>query len=123
MAEGWAKNLIENEYEIYSAGIKTHGLNPKAVLVMKEVGIDISAHRSKTLSELEDIDFDIVFTVCGHAEETCPAYLKQTKRVHIGFDDPPQLEKLAKSEEEALDHYRRVRDEIQRFVITIKEGK
>jgi len=116
MAEGWAKHLKPDEIETYSAGIETHGLNPYAVKVMEEVGVDISDHKSKLVAELKDIQFDYVVTVCGHANETCPFFPGKTKVVHVGFDDPPRLAKEAKTEEEALGHYRRVRDEIRVFV-------
>lgn len=116
MAEGWAKKLKPGEIEAYSAGIETHGLNPNAVRVMKEAGVDISWHKSKLASDLKDIDFDYVVTVCGHANETCPVFPGHAKVVHAGFDDPPALAKTAKTEEEALEHYRRVRDEIKIFV-------
>ena len=91
MAEGWGKKLLSSKYEFYSAGTKTHGLNPKAVLVMKEKKVDISNHTSKNVNDLQNIKFDFVFTVCGHADETCPAYLKKAKVIHVGFDDPPKL--------------------------------
>jgi arsenate reductase len=116
MAEGWARKLKGKEIEAYSAGIETHGLNPNAVRVMKEAGVDISGHRSKHLDEVIDVPFDYVVTVCGHANENCPIFPKKAKIVHVGFDDPPKLAKNAASEEEALGHYRRVRDEIRDFV-------
>ena len=117
MAEGWARALKGDVLEAYSAGIETHGLNPNAVHVMAEAGVDISTHRSKRVDELAAVPFDVVVTVCGHANETCPTWLGQKARVvHAGFDDPPKLAKTAKSEEEALGHYRRVRDEIRVFV-------
>jgi arsenate reductase (thioredoxin) len=117
MAEGWARALKSDVIEAYSAGIETHGLNPRAVKVMAEAGVDISGHRSKRVEELDAVDFDVVVTVCGHANETCPAWLKGKARVvHAGFDDPPALAKGAKTDEEALGHYRRVRDEIRLFV-------
>lgn len=121
MAEGWGKKLYGHKYEFYSAGIKTHGLNHKAVAVMMEKGVDISHHTSKTVDDLQGVNFHVVFTVCGHADETCPAYLKKSKVVHVGFDDPPKLEQNAKSEEEALNHYRRVRDEIKDFITNIEK--
>jgi len=103
--------------EPYSAGIETHGLNPRAVRVMREAGVDISGHRSKHVEELRDAPFDYVITVCDQAHESCPAWLGGKARViHVGFDDPPRLAKDAKTEEEALGHYRRVRDEIRAFV-------
>jgi arsenate reductase len=116
MAEGWAHALRSDDLEAYSAGIETHGLNPSAVAVMKEAGVDISGHRSTHLGELDHIEFDIVITVCSHAHETCPVFPRQVKVEHHGFDDPPALAKSAASEEEALGHYRRVRDEIRDFV-------
>ncbi len=117
MAEGWARALKGDGLEAYSAGIETHGLNPNAVRVMAEAGVDISTHRSKRVDELAAVPFDVVVTVCGHAHETCPTGLGPKARVvHAGFDDPPKLAKTAKSEEEALGHYRRVRDEIRVFV-------
>lgn len=116
MAEGWARHLKGDVIEPYSAGIETHGLNPRAVKVMAEAGVDISGHRSKLVSELKDIAFDHVITVCGHANEHCPLFAGAAKRVHVGFDDPPRLAKDAKTEDEALAHYRCVRDEIRAFV-------
>jgi arsenate reductase len=116
MAEGWARALKSEVMDAYSAGIETHGLNANAVRVMKEAGVDISQHRSKNVSELKDVVFDLVVTVCGHANEHCPFFPGGARIVHVGFDDPPRLAKQAKTEEEALAHYRRVRDEIRRFV-------
>lgn len=116
MAEGWAKHLKSEQIEAYSAGIETHGLNPNAVQVMKEVGIDISGNKSKLATDLKEIEFDYVVTVCGHANETCPFFPGKTRVVHVGFDDPPKLAQNAKTEEEALGHYRRVRDEIKAFI-------
>lgn len=116
MAEGWARHLKGDVIEPYSAGIETHGLNPNAVKVMAEAGVDIAGHRSKHLDELRDVPFDYVFTVCDHANESCPVFPGSVKRLHVGFDDPPRLAKTAKTEEEALGHYRRVRDEIRAFV-------
>ena len=116
MAEGWARHLKADKIEAYSAGIETHGLNPNAVKVMAEVGVDLSGHRSKHVDELGGIQFDYVVTVCGHANESCPLFPGRTKVVHVGFDDPPKLAKAAKTEEEALSHYTRVRDEIRGFV-------
>lgn len=115
MAEGWARHLHAGQYEFVSAGIEKHGLNPNAVKVMAEAGVDISDHQSKTLDET-GLDFDVVFTVCGHAAETCPMFPGKAKKIHVGFDDPPKLAANAKTEEEALNHYRRVRDEIRDFV-------
>ncbi len=122
MVEGWARHLKSDEIEPYSAGIETHGLNHNAVKVMAEAGVDISGHHSKHLDEVRDIPFDYVVTVCDHAHESCPLFPGKTKVIHVGFDDPPRLAKEAKTEQEALDHYRRVRDEIRRFVESLPES-
>ncbi len=116
MAEGWARALKADAIEAYSAGVKTHGLNPKAVAVMSEGGVDISGHQSKLLDDLKHVTFDYVVTVCDNAHESCPIFPGRTKVIHVGFDDPPRLERGAKDEEEALGHYRRVRDEIRAFI-------
>ena len=122
MAEGWARAMKGDVIEPYSAGIETHGLNPKAVKVMAEEGVDISGHRSKNVADLMDVPFDYVVTVCDHANETCPMFPGNAKVIHVGFDDPPKLAKTAKTEQEALDCYRRVRDEIRAFVETLPEA-
>jgi len=119
MAEGWARHLKGDLIEAYSAGIETHGLNPRAVRVMAEAGVDISGHQSKNVEALKDIPFDLVITVCGHAHEHCPVFLGKATVQHVGFDDPPALARGAKTEEEALAPYRRVRDEIRAFVETL----
>lgn len=116
MAEGWARALKNDKIEAYSAGLETHGLNPNAVRVMEEAGVDISKHKSRKLDDFMDIDFDYVVTVCDHAHETCPLFPGKAKVLHVGFDDPPRLAQNASSEEEALDHYRRVRDEIRAYI-------
>ena len=116
MAEGWARFLKEDTIEAHSAGIEKHGLNLLAVKAMAEVGVDISHHESKTIDDLPLLDFDYVVTVCGHAKENCPHFPGRAEMVHVGFDDPPRLAEGAKSEEEAMQHYRRVRDEIRAFV-------
>ena len=117
MAEGWARALKGDVIEPYSAGIETHGLNPLAVRVMAEAGVDISGQKSKATEAVADVPFDYVVTVCGHANETCPMWLSgKAKVVHVGFDDPPALAKTSRTEDEALGHYRRVRDEIKAFV-------
>jgi len=116
MAEGWTKFLKKNEIDAYSAGIETHGLNPCAVKVMSEKGVDISKQKSTNVKDLMHLDLDFVITVCGHAEENCPVFPGQTKVIHVGFDDPPKLSEKVKNEEEKLDCYRKVRDEIKIFV-------
>jgi len=122
MAEGWARHLKGDQFEAYSAGVETHGLNPNAVTVMAEVGIDISGHKSQHIDEFNDVALDHVITVCGHAHESCPVLPGTTKVAHVGFDDPPRLAKEAATKEEALDCYRRVRDEIRAFVETLPES-
>jgi arsenate reductase len=122
MAEGWARALKSDVLEPYSAGIEKHGLNPHAVQVMREAGVDISQQSSKTLAELGPKEFDYVVTVCGHADENCPVFAQPTTKVHIGFDDPPRLTKHLPEGEEKLAVYRRVRDEIRRFVETLPAG-
>ena len=116
MAEGWARALKSDVIEAYSAGIETHGMNQRAVKVMAEAGVDISGHHSKLVDELQDVRFDYVVTVCGHANASCPVFAGEAKIVHVPFDDPPKLAAGAATEEEALDSYRRVRDEIRAYV-------
>ena len=101
--------------------MKTHGLNRNAVKVMAEAGVDISGHRSKRLDALKGVAFDYVITVCDNAHESCPLFPGKTKVVHMGFDDPPRLARDATTEDEALGHYRRVRDEIRDFVAQLPE--
>ena len=116
MAEGWARHLKSDVMEAYSAGIEPRGLDPRAVRVMAEVGIDISGQRSKDVDELKDLRFDYVVTVCDQARESCPVFPGRTTALHVGFDDPPRLARDSKNEQEALSHYRRVRDEIRAFI-------
>ncbi len=116
MAEGWAKQLKSGSIEAWSAGIEKSALNELAVKVMAESGVDISDQYSKDVGELIDIQFDYVITLCGHAKETCPVFPGKAVKIHRGFDDPPALAKDAATESQALDHYRRVRDEIRGFV-------
>ncbi len=119
MAEGWARHLKANAIEAHSAGIEAHSLNPDAVRVMAEAGVDISGQRSKNNDELRDIEFDCVVTVCDNARQSCPVFPGVAKVVHVGFDDPPRLAANAKTENERLAVYRRVRDEIKAFVETL----
>ena len=119
MAEGWARQLKGDVIDAYSAGIETHGLNPNAVRVMAEAGVDISLHRSRNVAEFLDVPFDYVVTVCSHAHETCPFFPGRAKFVHVGFDDPPRLAALVEEDEAKINCYRRVRDEIRAFVETL----
>ncbi len=119
MAEGWARHLKGTVIDAYSAGTEPHGMNARAIQVMREAGVDISTHHSKHVDELRDVPFDYVITVCGHAHETCPIFPGQAKVIHVGFDDPPALAKNSATEEQALTHYRRVREEIRAFIETL----
>ena len=121
MAEGWARTLKSDVVEAYSAGIETHGLNPYAVKVMAEAGVDISAQKSKLVPDLPTQEFDYVITVCGNARESCPVFPGKTRVVHVGFDDPPRLAESWQTEEEKLACYRRVRDEIRTFIEQLPE--
>ena len=122
MAEGWAKALKTNLIEAYSAGIEKHGMNPHAIKVMAEAGVDISQQYSKTPVELANLSFDYVVTVCGHADENCPVFPGTTRVVHAAFEDPPKLTKHLPDGEEKLAVYRRVRDEIRSFVAELPEN-
>lgn len=111
MAEGFCRYLWAQDFNVYSAGTKKHGMNERAIKVMSELGVDISSHYSKTVEELPPVTFDYVVTVCDAAKETCP-YFPGGKVIHMGFQDPPALTKDMTDEEEILKVYRRVRDEI-----------
>ncbi len=121
MAEGLARYFKGETIDAYSAGTSPHQLNQNAVKVMKEIGIDISEHQPKTVEELGDIKFDFVITVCGDAHENCPIWPGRGKVVHRGFDDPPRLAVAAKTEEESLGYYRRVRDEIKDYIFQLPQ--
>ena len=122
MAEGLTRSLRDDKVEAYSAGTDPKPLDQRAVQVMREIGIDISRYRSKHVEVLEDITFDYVITLCGHANEHCPFFPGRTRVLHAGFDDPPALARHAKTEDEALGHYRRIRDEIRAFVEGLPES-
>ena len=122
MAEGWARHLKPGVLEAYSAGIETHGLNPHAVQVMAEAGVDISGQRYKHVREVMDIPFDFVITVCDHAREHCPLFPGKATVVHAGFDDPPALTRHLTDEAAVLAVYRRVRDAIRDYVETLPES-
>ena len=122
MAAGFARHLKGDRIVAHSAGIETHGLNPRAVEVMAEAGIDISRHRSKHVDELADISFDYVITVCDRAVEHCPVFPGTATVIHIPFDDPPARAKCAATEDDSLTPYRRIRDEIARFIETLPEA-
>jgi arsenate reductase len=116
MAEGWARHLKGDLIDAHSAGVERHGLNHLAVRAMAEAGVDIASHASKTLDDLDDLDFDYVVTVCSSAKERCPIFPGEARVIHRGFDDPPKFAADARTEEEAMPPYRRVRDQIKSFV-------
>lgn len=122
MAEAFTKRLKADRVEAYSAGVAPKGIDPRAVKAMAEVGIDISGQKSKDVADLADMEFDYVVTLCDNARESCPYFPAKTAVLHRGFDDPPLLAATAKTGEEAMAHYRRVRDEIRTFVEGLPEG-
>jgi len=122
MAEGWARHLKGDVIDAYSAGVATHGMNSDAVAVMGEAGVDITCQHSKHVDERAEVEFDYVVTVCDKAAELCPVFRGNAKVVHQPFDDPPRLAREAASEEEAIEHYRRVRGEIRDYIMTLPEA-
>jgi arsenate reductase (thioredoxin) len=122
MAEGFARALKGDAIEPHSAGVEPHGLNPLAVKAMAEAGVDITGQQSKHVDDVKDVGFDYVVTVCDSARESCPVFPGRAKMVHREFDDPPRLAAAARSEDEAMPHYRRVRDEIRAFIETLPKS-
>jgi arsenate reductase len=122
MAEAWTKHLKGDQFEAYSAGVKPKDIDPRAIRAMAEAGLDISGQKSKDVDALGSTEFDYVITLCDNARESCPYFPAKTRLIHRGFDDPPKLAEKSKNEEEAMTHYRRVRDEIRAFVETFPEG-
>ncbi|BAB06717.1 arsenate reductase (thioredoxin) [Halalkalibacterium halodurans] len=118
MAEGWGKKYLGDEWDVYSAGIEAHGVNPNAVKAMKEIGIDISEQTSDTIDQELLQKADLVVTLCGHAADVCPATPSNKERVHWGFDDPAKAEG---TDEEKWAVFRRVRDEIGKRIKTFAE--
>lgn len=116
MAEAWTREIHGNRFNPYSAGVVKTKVDPRAIKVMAEEGIDISGQSSKLVEEIPQVEFQYVITLCGHAKESCPFFPGPVKKIHVGFDDPPSLSQNATSEEQALGHYRRVRDEIRIFI-------
>jgi arsenate reductase len=121
MAEGFTRHLLKDQIDAYSAGVDPKRTDPRVTKVMAEVGIDISRQQSKSTVDIKDMEFDFVITLCDNAQKTCPTFPAKTSVVHMGFDDPPKLAERSKNEEEALEHYRRVRDEIKVFVERLPE--
>jgi arsenate reductase len=112
IAEGYLKHFAKDKADVYSAGIETHGVNPKAIAVMKEDGIDISKHTSNNINEYRNIDFDYVITVCDNAKEQCPVFPSKAKQFHQNFPDPA---KTTRTKDEIIQQFRNVRDEIKKF--------
>lgn len=112
IAEGYLKHFAGNKAEVYSAGVETHGVNPKAIEIMKEDGIDISGHTSNNVDEYRDIEFDYVITVCDNAKERCPYFPSNAKKFHYNFPDPA---KATGPEEQVMQHFRDVRDMIKQY--------
>ena len=112
MAEGYLRKYAGDKAEVYSAGIETHGVNPRAIQIMKEDGIDISKHTSNNINEYRDINFDFVITVCDHAKEQCPFFPSNAKKFHYNFPDPA---KASGTDEEIMNHFREVRELIKEY--------
>ena len=112
MAEGYLQKYAGDKVKVYSAGIETHGVNPRAIQIMKEDGIDISNHTSNKINEYRDINFDFVITVCDHAKEQCPFFPSNAKKFHYNFPDPA---KASGTEEEIMNHFREVREMIKEY--------
>jgi arsenate reductase len=112
MAEGYLRHFVQGRAEVFSAGIEAHGVNPKAVAVMKEDGVDISKHTSNRVDEYNGIDFDYVITVCDNARENCPYFPAMVKMFHHDFPDPA---KATGSEESILNSFRKTRDLIKAY--------
>jgi arsenate reductase len=122
MAEGWARSLHPDRLEPCSAGATPGPIDPRAVQVMREVGVDLSGQRPKSVDEFLDADLDCVITVCDRANESCPVFPRPVHRIHVGFEDPPKLAASATTEDERLAHYRNVRDQIRRFIETLPDS-
>ena len=112
MAEGWLRHFGKEKLNVYSAGIETHGVNPKAIFFMKEAGVDISEHTSNHVNEYLSIPFDYIITVCDHAKENCPYIPSKAERFHYNFSDPS---KIIGTEEEIANAFRKTRDEIKEY--------
>jgi arsenate reductase len=115
MAEGFLKHMAGDRFEVYSAGVKPTAVNPLAIKVMAEIGIDISKHRSKSVMEFIDQSFDYVITVCGNAQKTCPVFPGEHEKIHWDLEDPAAAED---SEADRLPVFRKVRDEIKKNILT-----
>lgn len=116
MAEAFARHLVNDRIDAYSTGTAPKAIDQRAIKAMSEIGIDISRQQSKSVDDIKDMEFDFVITLCDNAQKTCPTFPAKTSVLHMGFDDPPKLAANSQDEEEAMDHYRRIRDEIKVFV-------
>ena len=116
MAEGFSRHLKSGRIEAHSAGVDPKGIDPRAIKAMAEAGIDISAQKSRSIDEVKHLEFDYVITLCDNAQETCPIFPAKTRVIHVPFEDPPRLAAAVRDGEETLTHYRRVRDEIRKFI-------
>ncbi len=112
MAEGWLRHFSGSDAEIYSAGIALHGVNPRAVLTMREAGIDISMQTCKLVDRYQEVDFDYIISVCDHARDNCPYIASNADRLHHNFDDPSRYKG---TDEEVMQEFVRVRDEIRDY--------
>lgn len=112
MAEGYLRHFANGKAEVYSAGVETHGVNPRAITIMQEDGIDISSHTSNNVNEYRDIDFDYVITVCDNAKERCPVFTSTAVKFHHNFPDPA---KATGTEQEIMEQFRNVRDQIKSY--------
>lgn len=115
LAEGFLKKMASGKAEVYSAGIETHGVNPRAIATMKQAGIDISTHTSNHIDEYQHVDFDFVITVCDNAKERCPYFPTKAVKFHYNFPDPA---KATGTEEEIMEQFRSVRTQIERYCET-----
>jgi arsenate reductase (thioredoxin) len=112
MAHGYLHHFAGNNLDVYSAGIATHGVNPRAIAIMKEDGIDISHHTSNNVSEYEKVDFDFVITVCDNAKENCPYFPAKVKTLHYNFPDPA---KARGNDQQIMEQFRITRDMIRKY--------
>ena len=119
IADGYLRHFAKDRAEIYSAGVETHGVNPRAIATMLEDGIDISNHTSNNLEEYIGIDFDFIITVCDHANERCPVFPGKAKKFHHNFPDPA---KATGTEEEIMGQFRQVRQQIKDYCRDFVDG-
>ncbi|WP_264529917.1 arsenate reductase ArsC [Flavobacterium sp. N502540] len=118
IAEGYLRHFLSDKTQVYSAGIETHGVNPRAIAIMKEDGIDISKHTSNHIDEYQNIVFDVVLTVCDHAKEQCPFFPSNALKLHHNFPDPA---KATGTEEEIMQEFRTVRQMIKEYCSVFAE--